>query len=888
MRAVGIDLGTTHTLLAYASLASGEASRAKLLPIPQLVAPGTKGVEQMLPSALYAPTEAEASALGSETWLLGRHAWERAKEVPGRGVISAKSWLAQPHIEGDAKVLPWGAAEDAPRISPIDASVRYLGAVVEAYRASEGGPKGDPLDVVITIPASFDEEARLRTTMAAERAGLRSTLLEEPLAAFYTYLADEALRGTAELATLARTLGRAARVLVVDVGGGTTDLSLLEVRAQGARVDDAVRVATGPHLLLGGDNMDLALAHALEHDLGEDLSPEEFAQLILQARRAKEVLLADAAPDRFVGSLAGRGARLIGRTRTFELTRERARQIVLDGFFPVLVEATAPARAALRALGLPYERELGITAHVARFVAAHAPPEGSASIDAVLLNGGVFHAPACRDALIADLRRKHPNLSVLPHGDLDGAVARGAVYFAEARAGERLRVRLRAPRSYYLATQRAGSQVGVCALPQGATAGEEIVLPQRVTVQRGQAVRFEVHTHDAPGRLGGLSPLEGLHRLPALVARPPGDAATEAEVCVEYTEEGSLRVTLRDDAGDFVLSFRELGQGLSGHRASLPATVHKLAEARIRLQAFGAKATEHRAIVDLVRDLERQLGARQSWDAQDCRELFDVWVEQRGARRRSDAHERVFWQLAGFLLRPGLGVPGDDARVAQLFTLFEQRLAFPDKAVNWQAYLVAMRRVGPGLTDVQAAVVFDTLASFVGLKVQGQKKPKWTPLADTELRGLLASLESAGRSRRRALGDRLVELSYAELSPALCGDLALVGARQPSFGRVDTVLPPEDIEPWIAALLRQPWEGKRFAVELFIALTRLTGDRARDVGISARREVERRLRKAGTSEDRLLPLREVVQEERRATSLGEDLPLGLRLSSDDLAPAVSR
>lgn len=403
---VGIDLGTTNTVVATAPIDGTPA----VLPVPQLVDDGQTAERPQLASALYAPIEGEADAgfaLDEHRWLCGEHARRRAGEVPRRGVTSAKSWLSYAQVDRQAAILPWRLAGDpnadgdedgAPRISPLRAAELVLAQVRRAWEHAHPEAKLSEQSVVLTVPASFDAVARQLTVEAARAQGLEVRLLEEPQAAFYDLWR---LGGDDTLAQVVRD-GRGL-VLVVDCGGGTTDLSLIEVRS-GDPIE-VERVAVGRHLLLGGDNMDLALAHLCEQQLQQagklkDRLPERrFAGLVAAARRAKERLLGDDDVSEAAVTIASGGSKLVGGTLRATLTREQVEQVALQGFFPEVSADASPqtgARAGIVAFGLPYERDVAVTRHVAAFLRRHAdagPPT------AVLLNGGVFRA----EAIVAQL-----------------------------------------------------------------------------------------------------------------------------------------------------------------------------------------------------------------------------------------------------------------------------------------------------------------------------------------------------------------------------------------------------------------------------------------------------------------------------------------------------
>ncbi len=481
---VGIDLGTTNSALAWVDAAAPEdQARVHVEPIPQLVNPGEVAPLTLLPSFLYIPGEldfpAGSTALPWEprpAHVVGELARRRGAENTARLVASAKSWLSYGGANRTAPILPWGSPEEVPHVSPVDASAAYLRHLGAAFEQAVG--RGDAArladqDVLLTVPASFDEEARELTLRAARAAGLeRVTLLEEPQAAFYAWLDATGDRWR-------RRIQVGDLILVCDVGGGTTDFSLVAVSERDG--DLALeRVAVGEHILLGGDNMDLALARLLQQRLesaGHRIDTRQLQALWHQSRLAKESLLTDASARERPVTVLGRGSRLVGGTLTTTLTRDDVDRVLLDGFFPVVGSDAMPARArrvGLQELGLPYAADPAVTRHLARFLARQADaggttatirrgPSGLACPTHVLFNGGVMKADALAARIVevlgAWLQREGfaplDGSHVLEAPDLDHAVARGAAYYGLARRGRGIRIRSGAPRSYYVGVESA-------------------------------------------------------------------------------------------------------------------------------------------------------------------------------------------------------------------------------------------------------------------------------------------------------------------------------------------------------------------------------------------------------------------------------------------------
>jgi len=585
---IGIDLGTTHCALAYAPAdANGAAAMGvSVLDIPQLVAQSAVGARPLLPSFLYLPPEGEgAQALPWDPergFAVGEHARARGLDAPARIVASAKSWLCHPAIDRRGSVLPVGAPADVEKISPVEASWRYLEHLGEAWDHLVARGDSDlafaSQEVIITVPASFDAAARELTVEAAVAAGIEDvTLLEEPQAALYAWIdaAGDAWR---------KHLRPGDVLLVVDIGGGTTDFSAIAALEREGTLE-LERIAVGDHILLGGDNMDLALAHVVKAKLdasGKELDRWQMTALTYAARGAKEKLLSDPSLSAAPIVLAGRGSNLLGGAIRTELTRDEVTQYLVDGFFPAVAASARPAtrtRAGLTQLGLPYAQDPAITRHLAAFLGRQAgataklagftapPTSESASLlhpTAVLFNGGVMKGDPLRSRLLDTLNAwleadGAPPVRVLPAGDLDLAVARGAASYGLVRHGRGLRIRGGTARAYYVGIEGAVPAVpgieppitALCLAPFGMEEGTEASLPpQELMVVVGEPVRFHFYgssvrredppgaelDHWKPGELEELSPIEVT--LPA-EGRREGDVVP-VHLRASVTEIGTL------------------------------------------------------------------------------------------------------------------------------------------------------------------------------------------------------------------------------------------------------------------------------------------------------------------------------------------------------------
>ncbi len=508
---IGIDLGTTNSALASCD-AGDESAEIAVSPVPQLVNLNEIADRTLLPSFLYLPGELDfpAGSLAlpwnaNPQFVIGEMARKRGAENPSRLVASAKSWLSHAGVNRSAPILPWQAPEEVAKISPVDVSAQYLQYLRTVWDTQHDGAALAQQDVLLTVPASFDEEARELTRRAAEHAGLeRVTLLEEPQAAFYAWLQSQGdgWRNRIKVGDL---------VLVCDIGGGTTDFSLITVSED--QGDLALkRVAVGEHILLGGDNMDLALARLLQQKLeaeGHRIDTYQLQGLWHQCRAAKEYLFEHPKTQKQDVTLLGKGRKLVGGAIKTELLREELDRVLVEGFFPQIASDEMPMRqrrVGFQELGLPYAADAAVTRHLARFLTQQVQnsPEapsirrgssGLACPTHVLFNGGVMKAAILRERMVAVLNRWVTQegfaalgaAQVLDAPDLEHAVARGAAYYGRARRGHGVRIRSGASRSYYIGIESAMPAVpgleapmkALCVVPFGMEEGTEAQIPGR-------------------------------------------------------------------------------------------------------------------------------------------------------------------------------------------------------------------------------------------------------------------------------------------------------------------------------------------------------------------------------------------------------------------------
>jgi hypothetical protein len=592
--AIGIDLGTTHCALSFVEIAKceGEEVEQQVMPVPQLVDPGSVEDRPMLPSFMYLPhpDEFNAGDLGLP-WpapaerVIGELARKRGADTPLRLVSSAKSWLCHPDVDRKAPILPPEVPEEIPQLSPLEASTAFLTHLREAWNGLHGF---DPLgvqDVTVTVPASFDPAARELTAEAAQAIGIENlVLLEEPQAALYSWVNDS--RGQWRHDVKVGDI-----ILVVDVGGGTSDFSLIAVTEQDGTLE-LTRIAVGEHILLGGDNMDLTLAHLVKQKLkvqGVDLDRWQLQALTHGCRYAKEKLFADASLESVPVVVPSRGAKLIGGSIRTELTRDEVTAVLIDGFFPECAVTDHPAqraRGALTKVGLPFAQDPAVTRHLAAFLSkqAGATEDLEGFVEhahwatflhptAVLFNGGVFNAGLLRERVLEVINNwlaaeDAPPARLLEARDLDLAVARGAAFYAYVRKHGGVRIRGGTSHSYYVGVEPSMPAIpgmepelqALCVVPFGLEEGSEPVsAPQEFGLVVGEPVRFRffgssVRREDQVGDLLEDWTDAELEELEEIQTNLPAEGRKRGEVVpvrlqASVSEVGTLELTAMPLAG---------------------------------------------------------------------------------------------------------------------------------------------------------------------------------------------------------------------------------------------------------------------------------------------------------------------------------------------------
>jgi hypothetical protein len=788
-------------------------------------------------------------------------------------VHSAKSWLSNSDVDRTAKILPWEAQEAGRLLSPVEASTRILKHLAEAWNTSHGSPAG-AYPIVLTVPASFDEEARELTVMAARDAGFEKlTLLEEPAAAFYSWIAND-------LARSQKSLFDGQNVLVCDVGGGTSDFTLIRVTREGDRVD-FTRTAVGKHLLLGGDNLDLTLAWLVESKLGKQLSLRQRSALRRQCAAAKEKLLSDPNLKSVEITVLGGGSSLVGGTLKTEILREEVLELALDGFLPACELTDKPqedSSSPYREAGLPLVADPAVTRHLAAFLES----AGNTRPDAILFNGGFFIPEVLRQRVADVMEHWYGRRPVIfENRDLDLAVAVGAAYYAYVRStGAGLLVRGGLPRAYFigLAGQEGDSLRAMCLAPRGTEEGSTIELdPGNLQLVANKPVAFRLYstltrTEDRAGDVVTFSPEEQkdlhLHAPLHAVLRfgKAGERLVPIKLGAKLTEVGTLEIWAESKSSEhrWRLQF-QLRKAAAAQAPQNPSTV--ISEDALRSagalipQAFSSGEMPPE---QLPARLEQTLGlGRNSWPVSAIRTLADRMLELADGRSQSAAHELRWLNLCGFCLRPGFGFPGDDFRIEQARRVYASGLQFANQIQNEIEWWIFCGRIAGGLNKNQQTDLFQRLSPV--LLPRGSKRTRVNASLLREMWRAAASLELLPIQTKTQLGDELMtRVLSGEFVETGLWCLARVGARKLFYGPSNQVLPPAVAARWAEQLLKVPK-----AADAIGALARQTGDAARDLPASTLSVVRR------TFPD--LELDREPQDHLAAMGkiFGEDLPSGL-------------
>jgi hypothetical protein len=924
---VGIDLGTTNSAVGFVDTLQDDW-QIQTFAIPQLVAPGEVENRPTLPSFHYEPPESDGVASAfclpwsprNVKFGVGVFAREFGRANPGRMIESAKSWLCHAGVDRRAALLPWHGAADAESLSPVDVSSRYLQHIREAWDHLHAAEPLAQQDVVITIPASFDEVARELTVAAARRAGLpRIVLIEEPQAAFYSWV--NAHRDDWEKHVIP-----GQKILVCDIGGGTSDFTLIHVRPGDDGKVRFHRIAVGNHLMLGGDNLDLALACHVERQLTGDgkLQPRQWSVLVPTCRHVKETLLQEDAPEEFTIALPGTGSKLIGGGLQATIRRDEVVRMLVDGFLPEAKFDDKPQsrQSGFQEFGLPFAADPAITKYLAAFLKSHADDTDSSSDatdcgrpDVVLFNGGFFASSILQARLIAALKSWFSDTEgnwtpqILQNERLDLAVAHGAASFGMVRRGIGVRIVAGLARTYYVGIEGTdGKTSALCLVPAGSEpSSDPIEIERDFQIRTSEPVQFPIFVSgtrltDRSGELYEINP-EQLQALPPIrtvlqTRKKEHIDVVTARLSARLTEIGTLEMWCRQTNGDrrWQLQFdvrsstetdREVHTGAAEQAGIVDQSTMDSVD-RILLSVFAAKGTEKPD--GLPKRIAREISmSRADWPPSLLRSIWSRLIESADGRKRSAAHEARWLNLLGFGLRPGFGMAADDWRVEQTLKVTQGKLvhasAYP--RTEWR---ILCRRIAGGISRGTQNELTSSVIALIRQKHRQVKsgRGKGADYAsgsheESEIWRMLASMELLDRSARRELGrialNFLPRPAFNPIRSALIWAVGRIGARVPVYGPLNTVLATTEAESWIEAIIDTADVNDTVTQLALMQLCRRTEDRFRDVSDGVRSAVVKEMESAGAPDHfvTLIKERGELHSDEAGLVFGESLPTGLRI-----------
>ena len=916
---IGIDLGTTNS--AVSSVDLSRKGHVEIFQVPQITGLGEMSNLNTLPSFLYLPGDHEIpkGAIGLP-WdpdiagIVGPFAREQGAKVPKRLVSSAKSWLCHGKVDRTAPILPWGGDDQETRVSPVEATAAYLRHIRKAWNHVKGGDNRD-LDledqmVIITVPASFDEVARDLTVEAAGQAGIRDmTLLEEPLAVFYNWLMGHEQKWD-------QFIRPGDLILVCDVGGGTTDFTLITLKEAEER-PVFERLAVGDHLILGGDNMDLAIARRLELRLNKknagSLNIHRWQALCHQCRQAKEEILNGLSASKTI-TLVGEGRRLISDTLSATLDRIEVEESIVDGFFPLITPddpVSEGPRQGMTEFGLPYAKDPAITRHLIRFLEQHrrdvaeALGKKSPKPDFVMFNGGVLKPTAIQERIRTVIGRWFNETDgalprVLPNSDLDLAVARGASYYGLVKTGRGLRVGSGTARAYYLGVgdskkgdpKTGGTQRAVCLVERGMEEGSKIELDTHdFSVLTNRQVSLDLYsssfrTGDHVGDVINID--DSIRPLPPVrtvihFGKKGKETILPVRMAALYTELGTLSLwcmsTKTNHSWQLQFQIRDPDQAVAVPEPEVyeESTVDQaLKEVKESFSNRGAGTPPERlvkTIVEIVRS------PREKWPIRFIRQVADELILLADRRKAGPEHEGRWLNIVGYCMRPGFGDVLDESRIQMIWKIFRTGPVHDKKAQVRSEWWVLWRRIAGGLDIGRQRQVLEGISALLTPRKKGAKR-RLAPQEHMEIWMALANLERLGVQDKAAWGRLLLdELSPKKSRPQLWWSLSRIGAREPLYGPLDRVISPKEASRWVQGILSRAWKNPRPVGMALSQIARRTGDRRRDLEPEVIKQIVGWLTQFDWSGPHIRLLEEIVPiaplEE--SAIFGESLPSGILL-----------
>jgi molecular chaperone DnaK (HSP70) len=894
---VGVDLGTTNIVVSYGE--SNSDSPLQLLHIPQLVAAGQVHSLPMLPALRYHYGQELADNQVVLPWtidpinqtlppsVIGKWALDLGAKVPTRLISSAKSWLSHRGAGSGDITLPLNADEHTKVCTPLEVTASYLAYIKAAWDHQKPDTPFCEQDIVVTVPASFDDIARSLTIEAIQQVGIKYfRLLEEPQAAFYHWLSNN---------SAADLVGK-QKLFVCDIGGGTSDFTLISItHSNNNTLPELERVGVGEHLMLGGDNMDLALAAKAQQKLKGNTKASDLQKLLPQCQQAKESLLATDGLDEIKLQLSSAGSSLMASTQETRLTAKEVEQMILDGFFPqVAINARPKQRqTALSDIGLPYPADPSITRHIAAFfqdqnIDSTEDNDETDIADVWLLNGGPFLSDKIQQRLQQQMAAwsKQPILC-LHNREPQTSVAFGAGYYARLQLANALSsvnhpnlIKSAAPRHYFIRVASAQGDKGVCILPKNTGLHDKLALTNKVfNLRCNSQVQFDVASSlDIRDYTLGdsIDWHEKLHTLPPLTTTLKGEGQVPVNLVCELDELGVLQIELQqiNAKPSWQLAFN-LRKTSDNPNVDDDQRVKKAFEVINQWYGNASKTTPKEP---LRKSLEKCLGKRDNWSVNAARQLFDLMITLAKRRRRSAVHERSWLNIAGYCLRPGIGFAGDVDRIEQVWGLFAQGIQHHQQADVWVQWWAFWRRAAAGLDQRQQLILFnETKHVLVNNSGPVSKKAKLGAATEEKLR-LIGVLERLCLDNKRAVLDGIAdELNHNKMADLYCWMAARLLNRRLVYAASEYTMPSQDAEVVLDYLLQQDWKAHPALGFISASAARKTLDETLNISEQQFTQVQNNLKHIHSRYLKLLHATHSMDQQESQQYWGDALPSGLSI-----------
>jgi molecular chaperone DnaK (HSP70) len=907
---IGIDLGTTNSAVTYIDTHEHDIILHSLL-IPQNISANEISKFKTLPSFVYFPIKnSDEGEELSDKPLVGVYSREQSLLQPDRVIASSKSWLCHNKVDRRSGILPWHGAEDIEPITPVEASSLLLQHMKNSWNQQFTKDDFSNQQIIITVPASFDETARALTAEAIEMAGIKNVaLLEEPQSAFYAWLYHHEDKWK----TL---LNEHQQVLVCDIGGGTSDFSLIGINRENQDLNFQ-RIAVGEHLLLGGDNLDIALAYFLEPHFSQSktLSPKDWGKLISQCRNAKENLFQKDGPKFWPITLASSGKSLIANTLKKDLSKEDAAKLFLDGFLPLCDFDDAPIsqQTGFQEFGLPYASDSAMSKHLAAFLKKSLLPNQIPT--AVLFNGGFFEAPLFKERIKQILNQWFKKDIVELKADaLDLAVSQGAAYYGLARRGRIKKIEGGLPRATFIGLlDKNGQQKALCLAPLGMEESTVIKINEFTFHLRvNMPVEFPIYStkgmaHIKPGDLIDTTNLTSGVPIRSFLktGKKNKSKAKDIEVFLQcqFSALGTLEIFCHEVNGDrqWKLEFdtkhydsqniETIGSEIKTPLMLFNEEIIKKIEEEINLVFSDSKNNPE----SLMKKIETITGKnRWTWDLVFLRQLWAFLIDKKDGRKLSPAHEERWLNFTGFCLRPGYGVEMDDWRVLQTWNVFMDGITFENNSQSTSEWFLFWNRIAGGLNGFQQRELASQYIAAIKAQVNIQtnnslntnlgkaKKLQLGPGEKSQFYRLMGNLEDLPLKDKKEIIHYILrqikKFGIQDANYTGIWSLGRIATRSPLYGALNNVIAIRYVKQILQEL--QTFDNYRQQDLFAIAsMGRKTGDRYRDLDNEDRTNLAEWLKNQKATDEHISLILEGsdFNEDDRNLIFGEKLPTGLRI-----------